>query len=376
MKPTIGLYIHIPFCEKMCHYCNFLTFVRREGTINQYAEYLIKEIELYKEKDYQVDTIYFGGGTPSYIDESWIAKIMEAVYENFIVLDDCEISIEMNPESVTLEKLRAYLAAGINRFSMGVQSFNDDVLKLMGRLHNRKTVFDKVELMRQAGCHNFGIDLMFANPKQDFSILEEDLYQATQLDVNHISYYSLMIKDDTPFKRWVETGQIKLITDEEEREMYHFIQTELRQHGFNQYEISNFARDGKVSRHNQKYWRLDDYLGLGLGASSNIGLKRFDNERKFEDYFQKIDRYEYPIEFVEDLDLEQREKEFIMLNMRLLKGFSIEEINQKFNIDFLTKYKKAIDKHLNYGTVMVDDQRFAFTDYGLDIGNQFYLEIL
>lgn len=376
MKETIGLYIHIPFCEKMCHYCNFLTFVRREGTINQYAEYLIKEIQLYKDKDYQVDTIYFGGGTPSYIDAEWVVKIMEAVRQNFTLTEGCEISIEMNPESVTKDKLRTYLSAGINRFSMGVQSFNDDVLKLMGRLHNRQTVFDKVQLMQEVGCTNFGIDLMFANPKQEMSVLQEDLRLATQLDINHISIYSLMIKDDTPFKRWVETGQIKLITDEEERDMYHYIQQELPRHGFDQYEISNFARDGKVSKHNQKYWRLDDYLGVGLGASSNIGLKRFDNERSFENYFQKIDRGKYPIEFIEDLDLQEREKEYIMLNMRLLKGFSIEEINRKFNIDFLNKYHHVIQKHLDYGTVKVDGKRFSFTDFGLDIGNQFYLDIL
>lgn len=373
---TVGLYLHIPFCQKKCHYCDFLTFVNRDDTIHEYVNYLIKEIQLYKDHDYSVDTIYFGGGTPSHIDADYIAEIMQAIDQNFNILPECEISIEMNPESVSREKLTAYVTAGLNRFSMGVQSFDDQVLKLMGRLHNRQSVLEKIDLMAELEVGKFGIDLMFANPRQSLEVLKEDLAIATRLPVNHISYYSLMIKDNTPFHRWIQTGQIKLVDDETERYMYHLIQEKLTAHGFHQYEISNFAKKGAESRHNKKYWTLEDYIGLGLGASSNIGLERSVNQHSFTKYFDMIDKGKLPVQSSEKLSGEEREKEYIMLHLRLLQGFDIDEINQRFKINFIEKYQDAIEKHLNYQTVGLKDNRFYFTPRGLDIGNQFYLDIL
>lgn len=376
MSEIIGLYIHIPFCEKKCHYCDFLTFAQQEGKIDTYVDYLIKEMELYDGEAYQVDTIYFGGGTPSYLASPLMVKIMQAIGQHFKVMDDCEISIEMNPESVTEEKLRTYLDLGFNRFTMGVQSFDDATLRMMGRLHDKQTVLDKVALCRKMGIGNLGIDLMFANPKQDMDILKQDVATALTLDVDHISYYSLMIKPNTPYARWVKTKQITLFDDDLERDMYHYIQEHLTASGFNQYEISNFSRGNHLSRHNQKYWRLDNYLGLGLGASSNMDNLRFSNVRRFEQYFDLIDAGQRPLLIDERLTKEDREKEFIMLNLRLLNGFDITELNQRFDIDFEVKYANAIEKHLKYGTVKIDQGRFMFTNYGLDIGNQFYLDIL
>lgn len=376
MSEIIGLYIHIPFCEKKCHYCDFLTFAQQEGKIDTYVDYLIKEMELYDGEAYQVDTIYFGGGTPSYLASPLMVKIMQAIGQHFKVMDDCEISIEMNPESVTEEKLRTYLDLGFNRFTMGVQSFDDATLRMMGRLHDKQTVLDKVALCRKMGIDNLGIDLMFANPKQDMDILKQDVATALTLDVDHISYYSLMIKPNTPYARWVKTKQITLFDDDLERDMYHYIQEHLTASGFNQYEISNFSRGNHLSRHNQKYWRLDNYLGLGLGASSNMDNLRFSNVRRFEQYFDLIDAGQRPLLIDERLTKEDREKEFIMLNLRLLNGFDIKELNQRFDIDFEVKYANAIEKHLKYGTVKIDQGRFMFTNYGLDIGNQFYLDIL
>lgn len=373
---TVGLYLHIPFCQKKCHYCDFLTFVNRDDTIHEYVNYLIKEIQLYKDHDYSVDTIYFGGGTPSHIDADYIAEIMQAINQNFNILPECEISIEMNPESVSREKLTAYVTAGLNRFSMGVQSFDDQVLKLMGRLHNRQSVLEKIDLMAELEVGKFGIDLMFANPRQSLEVLKEDLAIAARLPVNHISYYSLMIKDNTPFHRWIQTGQIKLVDDETERYMYHLIQEKLTANGFHQYEISNFAKKGAESRHNKKYWTLEDYIGLGLGASSNIGLERSVNQPFFTKYFDMIDKGKLPVQSSEKLSGEEREKEYIMLHLRLLQGFDIDEINQRFKINFIEKYRDAIEKHLNYQTVGLKDNRFYFTPRGLDIGNQFYLDIL
>ncbi len=376
MGETIGLYVHIPFCQKHCHYCDFLKFVDMDDKIEKYVDYLIKEMDLYVDKDYALDTIYFGGGTPSYIEAHLMTKIMNGIHSHFTVLEDCEISIEMNPESVNREKIQCYLDNGFNRFTMGVQSFNDEVLKMMGRLHNRQTVMDKVKLCRQMGIQNLGIDLMFANPKQTMDVLLDDIAQAMTLDVNHISYYSLMIKEGTPFARWVQTQQIQLFDDEDERQMYHTIQRTLADHGFEQFEISNFSRHQSMSRHNSKYWTLQNYLGLGMGASSNVDLVRFTNTRRFDKYFEMIDQGEFPVQYSEKMTFEDREKEYIMLNMRLLKGFDIQEINTKFNINFLEKYASAVDKHLKAGVIEIKDNRVVFTDFGLDVGNQFYLDIL
>lgn len=376
MTERLGLYLHIPFCQKKCHYCDFLTFANMDDKMDEYVDYLCKEIALYQGHPAQIDSLYFGGGTPSYLSSQQMAQIMAAVYRHFNLSDDCEISIEMNPESITAGKLTTYLEYGFNRFSMGVQSFDDQVLKLMGRLHNRQTVFDKVDLMQSMGIDRLGIDMMFGNPKQTMTVLQEDVRLAMTLPIHHISYYSLMIKERTPFQRWVLTGQIKLIEDEEERSMYHYIQDQLAQYGFHQYEISNFAKPGYESRHNKKYWQLENYLGLGLGASSNIDLDRFVNHRRFADYYQMIDAGQAPVQYREEMTMEEREKEFIMLNLRLLKGFKLEEINQRFGIDFLSKYQTVLDKHLQTGIINYDADRVWFTDFGLDVGNQFYLDIL
>lgn len=376
MKNTIGLYIHIPFCQKRCHYCDFLTFEHQEGRIDQYVDYLIKEMELYRDSNYALDTIYFGGGTPSYLAAPKMAAIMQGIKDNFRVLDDCEITIEMNPESITEEKVDTYLASGMNRFSMGVQTFDDNVLKIMGRLHTKENVLEKTQLLKDKGCDNLSIDLMFANPQQDMAILQNDLAIATSLDINHISYYSLMIKEKTLFYTWARKGKIKVFDDDIERDMYHLIQDTLAEHGFHQYEISSFARNDMESVHNKKYWELDNFIGIGMGATSNIDLVRTVNHRMFGKYFAMIDNGELPVLMTERINPEEREKEYIMLNMRLIKGFSVEDINQKFGINFLEKYQAAVEKHLNHGVIEISDNRVYFTKFGLDIGNQFYLDIL
>ncbi|MGX7106487.1 radical SAM family heme chaperone HemW [Hutsoniella sourekii] len=376
MSNNLGLYIHIPFCQKQCHYCDFLTFVGREDQMRPYIDHLRMEIKLHAHRSERVDTIYFGGGTPSYLPTHLIREVMTALRENFAVSPDCEIAIEMNPESVTEEALLNYLDLGFNRFSMGVQSFDDRVLRLMGRLHNKESVLQKIDLMEKLGIDNYSIDLMFANPGQDFQVLEQDIKTLKNLPINHVSYYSLMYKENTAFYRWLKTGQIKPYNDEVEREMYHYIQSELRACGLQQYEISNFARPGYESRHNMKYWQLEDYLGLGLGASSNIGLVRTTIVPTFEEYYQLVEEGQFPCQVDEELTIEDREKEYIILSMRLLKGFSIAKINQRFGIDFETKYQEAIHKHLQTGLVQIDQGNFQFTDKGLDIGNQFYLDII
>ena len=375
MKEKLGLYIHIPFCQKKCHYCDFLTFIGHDEMIEKYVKYLNKEIEMYESSNFVLDTVYIGGGTPSYLDDYLIISILDKLKETFIIDQKCEITIEMNPESVTEKKIQSYLEAGINRFSMGVQSFDNEVLKIMGRLHNRQTVIEKLDIMQKLGCDNISIDMMMANPKQDIEILKNDLEIASSLDIQHISYYSLILKEHTHFEIWFNEGKIELYDPKEEREMYHLVTNTLRDKGFNQYEISSFSKTGFESFHNQKYWNLKNYLGVGMGASANINLIRTTNTRSFEEYFDFIDNGEFPIVESEELDLDTREKEYLMLNLRMLKGFEIEDINQKFNIDFMDKYKNLIKKYSENGVLEVSKNLVKFTEYGIDNGNLFFRDL-
>lgn len=376
MKKKYGLYIHIPFCQKKCHYCDFLTFVGHDDKIKKYVEYLKKEIEMYASEDSILDTIYIGGGTPSYLDSDMMGEILQTVYKTFVIAEDCEITIEMNPESVTEDKINTYLKNGINRFSMGVQSFDNEVLEITGRLHNNVTVFKKLKLMRQLGCNNISIDLMMANPKQDYSVLLKDLEIATKLDIDHISYYSLILKEHTYFELWLNQGKIQLFDPEEERKMYHTVVDTLKENGFMQYEISSFAKEEKyMSKHNQKYWKLNDYYGVGMGAASNIGLVRNVNTKSFDEYFKMIDSESKPIKEIEELDFETREKEYLMLNLRMMNGFEISDMNSKFNIDFMEKYYDIIQRNLDNKILNLKGDRITFTEYGIDNGNLFFREL-
>lgn len=375
MKEKLGLYIHIPFCQKKCHYCDFLTFIGHDEMIEKYVKYLNKEIEMYKGSDFILDTVYIGGGTPSYLDDNLMTSILDKVKETFEIDEKCEITIEMNPESVTEKKIQSYLDCGINRFSMGVQSFDDEVLRIMGRLHNRQTVIEKLEIMKKLGCQNISIDMMMANPKQDIEILKNDIEIASSLDIQHISYYSLILKEHTHFEIWFNEGKIELYDPKEEREMYHIVSHTLRDKGFNQYEISSFSKPGFESVHNQKYWNLKNYLGVGMGASANMNLIRTINTRSFDEYFEFIDNGEFPIVEREELDLDTREKEYLMLNLRMLKGFEIQDINQKFNIDFMDKYKDLVKKYSENGVLEISDNSVKFTDFGIDNGNMLFRDL-
>lgn len=375
MKDKLGLYIHIPFCQKKCHYCDFLTFIGHDEIIEKYVEYLNKEIEMYKGLDYILDTIYIGGGTPSYLDENLMTGILDKVKKIFEIDENCEITIEMNPESVTEKKIQAYLDAEINRFSMGVQSFDNEVLRIMGRLHNKKTIIDKLEIMKKLGCKNISIDMMLANPKQDIEILKNDIEIVSNLDIQHISYYSLILKEHTHFEIWFNEGKIELYDPKEEREMYHLVSHTLRDKGFNQYEISSFSKSGFESVHNQKYWKLKNYLGVGMGASANMNLIRTTNTRNFDEYFDFIDKRKFPIVEREELDLDTREKEYIMLNLRMLKGFKISDINEKFNIDFMYKYEDLINKYIENGVIEISNNSVKFTEYGIDNGNMLFRDL-
>ena len=371
-----GLYIHIPFCPYKCHYCDFLAFSNVDFLQRKYVSYLLKEISLYKGHDLELDSIFIGGGTPSHLEVGLMREIMAAVRETFVVDEDAEISIEMNPNSLDEEKIRTYLELGIKRFSLGVQSFDDEILKILGRGHDKAAVLKDIGDLRRLGAKNISVDMMLANPKQDMAVLDKDIEEVLALGVDHISYYTLILEAKTMFEVLLERGEIDLFDDDLERDMYHRVVNRLAQAGYVRYETSNFAKPGFESRHNKKYWALEDYIGLGLGAASNIGLKRTKNFTKFEDYYKALEAGVLPVEETEDLSLEDREKEFIIMNMRMSDGFLIKDINDRFGIDFLEKYKDVVGKNVKYGLVKVEDGRFMFTDKGMDLQNAFFVEVI
>ncbi len=376
MTNPIGLYLHIPFCQKKCNYCDFLTYTDEDEKIDLYVQYLLNEIRLYKNQNIFLDTVYIGGGTPSYLAASYMDKILKELKNTFKITENAEITIEMNPESVTEEKIKIYLKNGVNRFSMGVQTFNNDVLQIMGRIHNSYTVFKKLKMLRELGCKNISIDLMLANPKQDMKVLEKDLEIVSKLDIDHVSYYSLILKEKTYFDIWYNDGKIELFDPEIERNMYHKVVNTLKLNGFNQYEISSFAKSSKFeSTHNKKYWNLQDYIGIGMGAASNIGLTRYTNHRKFDVYFKMIDNGDKPIQEVENLDKDTREKEYMMLKLRMQKGFEISDMNTRFNIDIMEKYGDVLKKNIENGILENDGINIKFTDFGIDNGNMFFRDL-
>lgn len=244
MTQAKGLYIHIPFCDFHCHYCSFLTFMANPDRVAGYVDYLLKEIDLYQSDAFHLDTIYFGGGTPSVLTLQQIKAIMTKLNQVFIISDSAEITMKMNPESVTKEKVEAAIAGGVNRISLGVQSFDNQVLEIMGRLHREKMIYEKINLINRLGIDNISIDLMFNNPKQTKEVLEHDLELAMELDIKHISIYSLRIEKNTQYERWINRNTFKIKDDDDEREMYYLIQKVLKENNFIQYEISNFSKPG------------------------------------------------------------------------------------------------------------------------------------
>lgn len=375
-QSPFGLYIHIPFCPYKCHYCDFLTFAHADSLIDRYMLYLEKEIKLYKGQNLILDSIFIGGGTPSYLDGKYIERLMDQVQKTFVILEGAEISIEMNPNTLNEERIRSYLNSGINRFSLGVQTFDDQILKILGRSHNKDIVFNEVQMLKDLGVKNLSLDMMLGNPNQDIDILKNDLDAIENLDIQHISYYTLILEEKTLFAHWLREGKIDLFDDDLERLMFDEVKKRLKKMGFEHYEVSNFAKASFESVHNKKYWQQSPYLAVGLGASAQFDAKRRRNVTKFKDYFALLDEGKLPIGQLDELSQEDLEKEFIIMAMRLKKGFSIELINKKFDINFLEKYQTIIKKHTDFGAVQIQDGRFSFTDYGMDIANQFYIDIL
>lgn len=374
----LGLYVHIPFCERRCHYCDFLTYPHQEGFIKDYIAALISEIHLYRSRDSrkEVDSIYIGGGTPTYISGSYIGNILQALQDVFEVDSESEITIEGNPQSLELETLKSYRGWGINRFSLGVQSFQNEDLKRLGRNHTGEDVVEDVEKIRQSGFQNINLDMIQGFPRQTLLNLEKDIERAVAINPEHISYYNLILEEKTYMKHLVDKGNLLMLDEDLEYEMNKKTIDLLTRHGYHRYEISNFSKPGYESIHNKKYWSLQPYIGLGVGSHSNDQHRRWSNYRTFENYFKCIREQRLPIKENISITTEEEIKEFIIMNLRMTRGFSEGDFEKRFARRVEDGYGEIVERYIHQGLLAREKGRIFFTERGMDLSNVFYREII
>lgn len=364
------LYIHIPFCVKKCLYCDFLSFPADEKTKERYIEALCDEL-LYigsERCDKPLRSVFIGGGTPSVLPAEHIVRVMDVVKSRFTTEPDAEITIECNPGTLDEEKLRAYRECGINRLSLGLQSSDEKELKSLGRIHTYEDFTACVKMAENAGFDNINVDLMSGLPGQTLQSFEETLRKVCTLSdsIKHISAYSLIIEEETPFGQMYEEGKLSLPDEDTDREMYHMTSRILEEYGFNRYEISNYARPGYECRHNLGYWTGVEYYAAGLDAASYYGHCRYSNTPDMEEYLK--DPLAGPT-LIEKLDLSGLMSEYMILGLRLTSGVSISEFEKRFKTPLSCVYGSKIDRFIRDGLLEHKNNKLNLSEKGLDLAN-------
>ena len=374
----LAVYIHMPFCKKKCHYCDFVSFAGMDDWIDEYIDFLLMEMNWYKPylKDYSIKTLFIGGGTPSYVDGKYIKRLIEFIRENYNAENVEEITIEANPGTLNREKLILYKEAGVNRISLGAQSLNDRLLKTIGRIHTSEDVVESIRLIKALGFDNINVDLMFGLPNQTVADCISTLEVVVDLGVEHISYYSLILEENTPISRWYEEGKIKLPDDELDRMMYHEGVKFLKSKGFKHYEISNFCKPGFECKHNLFYWQIRPYMGFGIAAHSNVEKNRFSNYTSFNDYFSSLKEDKAPINVAEYIDSNMEMAEYMIMGLRLIDGIDKDDFRSRFGKNIEDVYGHVIDKYVREGLLEENSNNVKFTEKGLDLSNIVYVDIL
>lgn len=373
-----GLYIHIPFCERKCLYCDFTSGPTKDNVKVNYINALIKELKLYREAfgERDIQTLFIGGGTPSSVPPSLFEPLLVALHEVIDFSKVEEFTIEANPGTVSKEKFLLYKKYGVNRLSFGVQSFNDHLLGRIGRLHNKEEAIASIKMAQTIGFDNINIDLMHNLPDMTPMDLYNSVEMAEKLGVSHISLYSLILEEGTPLYREFESVGLKLLDEVTERQVFHKAIEMLAVKGYHRYEVSNFAKTGRACQHNLLYWHLGDYIGLGVSAHGKLGQVRYYNVHGIPDYIAAINRGEKPIVEEELLSLEDGAFETIMLGLRLTKGIDLKAFHETFAYKLEEKYEKVIEKQVALGTLLVKNGYLYLTPYGHDIANQVTLEFM
>ena len=372
----IGVYVHIPFCKQKCYYCDFISYCNKDNLIEDYVKAVKKEIRMQNIQS-QITTVYIGGGTPSYIDSKYIVEIIDEIKKKNLSKRP-EITIEVNPGTVTKEKLKDYKKCGINRLSIGLQSAQDEILKEIGRIHNFEQFLETYQMARKVGFKNINVDLILGIPNQRIKDLKDSLEKIIELQPEHISVYSLIVEDGTPIANKIEKGELELPDEDTERNMYWYVKNTLELNGYIHYEISNFAKKGRESKHNMNCWKQNQYFGFGVAAHSYRDITRYSNTEKIEEYIknvmtERLDRNRIIHEIQKEYDAK---KEYMLLGLRKIAGINISEFKLKFGDNPIYLFRNELKKLTDEGLIIVDEDFIRLTNKGIDLANLVWEEFV
>ncbi len=372
---TYSLYIHIPFCKKKCAYCDFPSYAGRDEFIPEYLEALKFELEYYYSlyKRPAVRTLYMGGGTPTLLSDEQLSNLFTTIKNDFEIENEAEMTIEANPGTVTREKLGILIGTGVNRLSLGAQTFNNSFLKKIGRIHNEHEINDAFNMAREAGFKNINIDLIFALPGESLKDWQRSLEKAVKLKPEHISTYNLQLEEGTPLHAEKLKGGQNLPDEETELEMYKYAIKYLGDNGYTHYEISNFAKPGFECKHNKIYWTLQNYIGVGAGAHSFIDNVRTANAPSLEKYLTKDMA---AIKAEHHNTKKESMQEMIFLGLRLIKGFDLGDFTNRFGISMREIYKKELAELIDEGLIELNGKNIRLTENGLFLANEVFKRFL
>lgn len=385
----IGIYIHIPFCQKKCDYCDFKSYANKQDLIEKYIKWVKYELEGIAEankldyemgRDYliNVKTIYIGGGTPSYIDSKYITEIMQIIKNKYNIMPEVEITIEVNPGTVTKQKLKEYISSGINRISIGLQATNNKLLKQLGRIHTYEEFKNTYNMVREVGFDNINVDLMLGLPNQTIEDIENSVKEIIELKPEHISIYSLIVEEGTKLYQDIESKKLELPQEEVERKMYWTVKSMLEKAGYVHYEISNFAKPNYESKHNMDCWEQKEYIGIGAAAHSYTNYVRYSNIDTIEEYINNYKTGNISDNFVfhEKQDKQSAMKEYMILGLRKIDGVQIKKFKEKYGENPIYIFRKELEKLVNEQLIEIDGDKIKLTDKGLDLANLVWEEFI
>ena len=378
LRRSTSAYIHIPFCEHICYYCDFNKVFLEGQPVDEYIEALLKEIQLTLEQ-YPTDvseTIYIGGGTPTSLSAKQLDVLLTGVHRLLPTSTTKELTVEANPGDLTSEKLDVLKSYGVNRLSMGVQTFDDRLLKKIGRKHSAQDVYDTIRLLEKKQFDNVSIDLIYALPGQTIESFRDTLNQALAFGLPHYSMYSLILENKTMFMNWVRQGRLELPSQESETQMFAEAMEAMEKAGHHQYEISNFATPGKESMHNLVYWNNENYFGFGAGASGYLGNQRYKNVGPIQHYLKPLRSNQRPIIETEELTLKNQIEEEMFLGLRKIEGVSLANFKEKFKKELTDVYQMILPELEEKGLAIIDENRLRLTSKGLFIGNDVFEKFL
>lgn len=372
----VGIYIHFPFCASKCKYCNFTSFCGKDDMQLKYFQALIKEINGFKAKDICIDTIFIGGGTPSIMFDGCISTLLSEIRKNFIVLDDAEITLEANPNSVNKLKAQEWKESGVNRVSVGLQTTNQNSLKLIGRPHTKQDYINAIDCVRSCGIININTDCLIGLPRQRQADVRKTLGLILKLGCTHVSVYSLILEENTPLFDMVCNGDVKLPKEEKVLGMYNYANKFLQENGFNRYEVSNFASDKFECKHNLNTWQMHEYIGFGVSAHGYFNGKRYSNVTTIEEYIKLISLGKKAILEEEYVTKQETFEETMMLGLRTRYGVDLKKIKETYGIDLREEKKSEIDEFKKNSLIVIEKDNLIVTSVGMPVLNKIILELV